>query len=324
MGRLLDKDEARTSRKSLYARSNRIKELRDLLLASEGLPAFGSFNGRELSEAAWRQLGALNSGTVNAVKVSDSMRWLDIAGDMPVAESYPVFAWIVENAVQKRDPAGRGPDYVREIFTSILATLSVTRSVAEKAGRTARLDAAQMSDRSSEGVLIKAGERSKGIEVVRDWLETRCADHLLIVDPYIGPEELDILQLVQASRPGCRVQVMTSRKRQDSPRVAQPWESAYREQWRTISEQAPPDADIAIVGLVGSGKSPIHQRWLISHDHGLELGTSFNSLGYEQDTNIRVLSPAEAQAYRERVLDILEGRMRSHRGKKIVLTYFSL
>jgi hypothetical protein len=106
--------------------------------------------------------------------------------------------------------------------------------------------------------------------------------------------------MLRAANPSCKVKVLTSKKHLNDEHIISP-DDEYRQQWRLISDQAPPKTEIVIVGIESSGKSPIHDRWWITQGGGLKIGTSFNSLGKTQDSMITRIPPTALELL-ERVM----------------------
>ena len=77
----------------------------------------------------------------------------------------------------------------------------------------------------SDSFLISSGERDKAIKFIRDWFANKVKDYLKIHDPYFGPEDLKILQLLAIERPNCRVEILTSQEHQRNQGLSEPWQN---------------------------------------------------------------------------------------------------
>ena len=108
------------------------------------------------------------------------------------------------------------------------------------------------------------------------------------------------MNCVVKTKPDLKVHIITSKKRQETDRKNRALELnvAYSEYWRqNFSDQNPPDTEIVIVGDA-SQDLPVHDRWMLSGNGGIRLGTSFNQIGYGKDSEISTLTPVE---YEERL-----------------------
>jgi hypothetical protein len=141
---------------------------------------------------------------------------------------------------------------------------------------------------------IEAGQRDKAIRIIREWLTEIKPQVLKISDPYFGPSDLELLKIVLEAQPTCRVEILAGEKKQHELGLTLPYDSAYRDHWKEICQHDPPDTHIVIAGLTSNTESPVHERYLISEPHGLELGTSFGGLGRSKVSKISRLSRARA------------------------------
>lgn len=76
--------------------------------------------------------------------------------------------------------------------------------------------------------------------------------------------------------------------------MPKPWDEEYRRCWvQNVSVHSPPDTEIVLFGVAPNGESAIHDRWILSGEKGLRLGTSINSLGMKL-SEISILNSEEA------------------------------
>lgn len=103
------------------------------------------------------------------------------------------------------------------------------------------------------------------------------------------------------------------------------YENAYREYWRAhSSDQMPPLTELAIIGTQTNGILPIHDRWCLTGNSGIRIGTSFNSLGVSKTTEISELNASEVAERRAEAEQYLERRKREHLGEKLTFNFVSL
>ena len=105
------------------------------------------------------------------------------------------------------------------------------------------------ANESDDQSLIKSGEREKALEKIRVWVRNHAKGSIRICNPYFGPENLDIVQLIRAENGDIAIAILTSRKHQNNEGVQQPWEEAYQSYWRLhVSESDPGEVRIVILG----------------------------------------------------------------------------
>jgi hypothetical protein len=143
----------------------------------------------------------------------------------------------------------------------------------------------------------------------------------VIHDPYFGPDELEWVQVIRMAKPNCVIRVMTARRHQPA---GEDLEEVYALAWRRQFDQAPPKAEIAVIGGERSKDSPIHDRWLVSGTSGLRFGTSLNSLGLSKESEVSEMSPADAAVKYAEITQYLLREKTEHNGERLRLTRFWL
>ncbi len=232
------------------------------------------------SQAAWKALTALNSNRVNTVHMEHTRIFMQSASTLPLRQSYPILAWVVENAVKRFGKSDSARTYLRPVYESLLLGTELAWKLAAPYPSHASLS--QTTDTitfNHNSQVLQIGDREKAIQYLKDWFEYEVQEYLKIQDPYFGPEDLEFLRLLLSVNPQCEVYVLTGliNQRKTSKSV----KDVYLEHWHIhISDQKPPNTEVVIVGNQ-QGIPPFHDRWLITKNGGLRLGTSLNSLGHK-------------------------------------------
>lgn len=288
---LSDADPARVWSRALRNHVDRLRMRKEFVeKASEQTTITKS---RDLGRVAWRLLGELNAQETLPSPMERLRPYVKEAASLGLSEGYPVMALALQNAILKY---ARTPQkgIIREMFSAVVLGARLCASVEMRRGGFAS-SAEPLVFGSSElpYVIVNPGEREKAIDFLRSWMEAYLKDYLKIWDPYFGPDDLDLIKLIQSIMPSCRIAIVSSWK-YNKEFVRQPWRESYTGHWATrVSSYEPPDTEIVIVGVGNSGKAPIHDRWWITRDGGLEIGTSWNGLGVKSASKIRVLSAQE-------------------------------
>ena len=320
---LADDDPAREHSRNNLKNRLEILNLKKMMIDQKERDQIGSPSFRLHCPAASRMaLGSLNAGRTTPIHFDNTRDFAVLASELPITESLPILEWIVENAVQRYSGTDQATAYIRPIFD---AMVSATRLAAESASRASSklkwIDHCSAGSSVTNSVLVSAGERDRAMEHLRIWIETSVDEYPKICDPYFGPDDLEILPVVSATKPNCRVHILTSKRHHHDYTSV---EHSYREGWRRISDQAPPVAEITIAGLESSGLLPIHDRWWLSKGSGLRIGTSFNSLGGRRESEISYLTPDEATIREMEVDQYLYRTALEHAGERVLYTTFNL
>jgi hypothetical protein len=324
---MADVDPARRSMR--YSLQNRLDILNTTRALAEKPKTRQEFKEDEedYPQAAWRLLGQLNAGRIASKSQEDVRDYVSIASQMPVSDAYPILAWVIGNAVTRFAGTDQAASILRPIFEATLIASRIAGRMADHNLRVVR--AAFVGDRPSQiggsSNLIRAGERDLAMSRIRVWLEQRVNEYLTICDPFFGPADLDVLKLILSIKPNIQVRILSSLKHQMQEKVETPYEETYRSHWRTqIADQDPPDTEITLVGTQKANDSPIHDRWWLSGESGLRLGTSLNSLGIGKDAELSELSAESVAVFEPVVNRLLQRVAREHNGEKLKFVSFTL
>ncbi|HJZ06393.1 MAG TPA: hypothetical protein VJ327_11185, partial [Patescibacteria group bacterium] len=155
--------------------------------------------------------------------------------------------------------------------------------------------------------LFRVGERAKAIEFITNWLRSNAREYVKICDPYFDEEQLWILQSVPLD---IEVKIVTTGKKLGLPprndhldnltpiviRERQKDErkrlqSLFTKAWNELSNQAPPATLVVLHETIfdTAEKDDFHDRYLITKEAGLSIGTSLNGFG-NQEFLITILS----------------------------------
>ena len=315
---LADKDPARPVAR--HGMRRRLETLRTKKAMIDSPETDGQFEKGhdDMPQSAWLALGSLKAGRANAVRLAQLRPAIRAAGRYALRDAFPIMAWVIENA-QRFSGAFASRSAVRVIFEACIHATELAEIAATSASVTVRegiSPAISIPGATDDSILIKYGERERAEEFVKNYLEASPSSRVRICDQYFGAPELDLVKLVQLAIPTAEVKVLTSLRHQKNEGFLPLYET-YRAGWQGISAQEPPKVEIVAVGFEDSGKSPIHDRIILTENGGIKLGTSWNSIGLSQDSTMGVLSVAEASRLSERMRQFLDDRRRDYAGMRL-------
>lgn len=324
---MADDDPVKARTRDNLSRRLKTQELRRRLADGQVSSQHVTSVEREiLPQSAWILLGSLHANRIATVPVNQTREAVQIAAYLPISQSYPILAWVVENANKRHAKTDQVTTHIRPLFEAMLLGTELAGRMAARSSTRARqamLYASKLS--AGDSTLIKAGQRENALAFITKWFEDDVRSYIKICDPFFGPEDIDVLQMLYCVKPDCNVKILTSRKHHSQSQVTPPYEDAYRTHWRLkVSDQDPPDTEIVIVGTSGTGESPIHDRWWLTQGGGLRLGTSYNSLGLGRDSEISFLTAEEAEAREAEVDRYLQRVEKEHKGEKLLYSLFTL
>jgi len=281
----------------------------------------------EYAQAAWMSLGALNAERTTTVRIEHTRDFIQVAAKHPLDQTYPIFAWAIENVIRRFANIDQAKSHLRSIFLATFLGVELAEKMAARSSaqvKRAKDYSVQLSE--TPNIIFRPGSREEVLEILRDWFEHEVRDFLIICDQFFGPPDLEVLNLLNAVNPECKVQILTSRKHQTDLRLQIPWEEAYRDYWISrVSDQQPPSTEIVVVGTQTRQESPVHDRWWLTAGRGLRVGTSFNSLGITSTSEISRLSPQEAQSREAEIRQYLQRPFKQEfKGERLFYTIFNL
>ncbi len=279
-----------------------------------------------ISEAAQISLDRINAKPRDWIRLEHIRNVIDFAARMPLMRSYSLMAWAIEHAAYRFATDTEARARLAPLFDSAVIAANLALELGtHAANRARRAQNYSLGSPTTATGLIRAGDRDGAIRFIRAWFEENVHEYAKIADPYFGLEELNWVRILAEFVPGCRVQILTSRKAQQDNGVQTPWEDSYNLHWKLrISEQEPPDTEIVVAGRKPRGDSPIHDRFIITKGSGLAIGTSLHDLGITKDAKITILSAEEAADVERDIDQCLNLQLRMHRGEKIQYSRFNL
>lgn len=287
-----------------------------------------SENLDQLPRAAWQNLASLNAGRVAALRPDDVFEHFQSSAKLAIGEAYPIIAWGIQNVVQRSINAKEASNLFKNIFEALMSSAELTQRLTVKLGSVSNMSIMSlpsMQNISSEkSMVVNDGDRDKAIEFISRWLTEAVEDDLVIADPYFGSSDLDVLKIINELCPEIKVTILTSRKQQSQDGHAGTTQEAFLSSWLEISDQDPPETDVMVVGLQKSQQLPIHDRWWLSKNSGMKLGTSYKSLGIKLTSSVSVMEKDDFQQIRKEVMEYVKRSKREVDGERVIYSLFSI
>ena len=313
---MVDDDPARAAARHEMERRLETLRARDSISSNPETWDQVDLNGEDLARSAWLALGSLNAELANDVSMEQLRPAVRAAGRCALRHGYPILAWVIENAVRRFGGSIQSRSTIRLIFEGAASATRLAQIAADNVSLASRRGTSSEAPDTSDGrLMVRQGDRDRAEEFVRNWLDRWVSRYVYICDQYFRPADLDLIKLIQSVAPDIEISVLTGKHGQPKGDF---FADSYRRGWRKISSQRPPRVKIVAVGVDGSGKSPIHDRCILTERSGLEIGTSWNSLGHSQDSNISVLIARDASAMSDRVREFLLEERREYGSDRLV------
>lgn len=119
-------------------------------------------------------------------------------------------------------------------------------------------------------------EQEEALNIIKKWINQNVKEYLKIYDPYFNEEMIEIFKYLNVP---ARIFVYTSEKTAEIDGI----QSRYAQYWDRICDHIPPETHFYVFHTK-SGETPLHDRFIISENSGLDLGTSLNGFGSKFST----------------------------------------
>ncbi len=282
--------------------------------------AFADAKRQHCVNAAWIALGQLNSGYSRHCHHEKLNPYIEISAGGAMKDAYCILSYVIENAVSRHASTDHAREILRPLFDAMMQGTQMSLQMAQRQTRKAervRHNAPGASGAApGDTLIIENGERQKAVEFLSTWLSDEASGFVKICDPYLGPQDVcDILLLVQERNPDLKVKFLLGQEGFSADQL-RGLRAALIDQWVRVCGQNPPDTKVALCYTRVTKKFPVHDRWWLTENGGLYLGTSFNGLGH-RISNILRLCAIDAQQ-NERIVDsYLDGREEWYEGEAL-------
>ena len=282
-------------------------------------------NKKQKMEITKMLLSSLNSGRGSTVHIEDTRQDVKDASHMDLQDAYTIFSWTIENAVRRHADTDQAKTILRPLYEAVRLSSELSFRIASRIRSVTDqgIDIARRSNDSSESGLILPGERNKALEILKTWA-SQAIGFIKITDPFFGLEELEFIKMIRSVNLDIEIFILTSRKHQIGSQIQQPWDESYRSYWRLhVSDADPGNVKIIMIGKSSDGGHPIHDRWWLTENSGLRLGTSANGLGM-RSSEISKISESEVPNMLAEVDKFILGRVRTVENERLDHSSFYL
>lgn len=306
--RSLDVDEAR--QEHLRSRADAAKVARNLADKVDS-DVLRDVDDEHLADSCRRNLASLNAGRIIVKPSEEFWPLLVRAQRMSMVDAFPLWCWVIENRLKSTSAIERRP--LESILEGLFIAADITKALSGKFKATTNERAGTIRD----------GERAQFLEMVSNWARTHNGSLIRLSDPYFGPAEIDILKLIFENAPDSSFRVAVSKKHLREQGIVSP-EDAFAEAWTTSYDFSPPPTEFAVAGLAKDGQHPIHDRWIVTENGGLSIGSSIKSMGSGRTSDVTILDSASSTEKCVEIDKIFMGQIPLVAGSTVRATRFNL
>lgn len=322
---MFNDDPAKSKNKAIAkAELNTLKVKKDMSKSDSSYRYDSNVQPGQYSDIAWNMLGGLNSGKLPPLFLDQTRQLITLGSKLPLVYGYPVWAFVLENIAKQYSKTPQAFAIIHPIYEACICVAQLSGWISSNASQTLPMISGRSEGEvASSHIVIAANEKEKAKKYIDNWLSENSIDKLIICDPYFGKEELEMVKSVLAIRPNCVIDILASKLHQEKERESGGAENAFRNYWRQLTSIDAASVTITLVGFE-NGKSPIHDRWILSDKAGLRLGTSLNGLGGKTASEISKMSEVEVSGFMPEVSKYLTAHVRDKDGQRLDYSIFTL
>lgn len=282
-------------------------------------------NYRLVVSGIFKALKSLNSDRIVAKKISQLINYLPIGNKLPMHEVFPVFMYYLANCsrtYKEKVLEGSVSEIHRENFNEAVRSTNLVQLLSNRRKSQERSYSRFIIDEEfSSNKAIKPNSRDEALTFIRNWIQDEVEEFLFIVDPYFTKEGLEILKTVKGINEELEIDILGS-KDGPQPNI----EEEYKNYWDRISDELPPFTNITFCwNPENLNNFPIHDRWLLTKNGGMRMGTSINSLGKNKESELSIMKPSEALNILENtVLEYIKRKKREINNQRLSYKSFNL
>lgn len=315
---LADGDRARKNEKAALEARIKLQRLQKEAASDPEKVELNEESDSDISELSMRNLSALNANRIIPRAVEDFKNLNARAAALPFESAYSVWSWILENAIRKGGSNSKGGRAVSNAFNAAMNAGELVISLLHGA-----VNALNPGGFSRNG-LVRPGGREDALALIVDWAKRIDGRPIVISDPYFGPDDVDLIFEIAKAAPHSNVRVLTGRRHLMGLELNGNFEAAFADAWRSVCDATASDIEICVIGVNSDGDHPIHDRWFLSQDDGLRLGTSAKSLGNYRVSEVSNIEREDVPVRLNLVNSFLDRTVRVWEGSRITVSSFSL
>ncbi|PFK43442.1 hypothetical protein COJ23_25105 [Priestia megaterium] len=249
-------------------------------------------------------------------------KWMKSAIGFDYNTIYLCASWYIENFITGRNVSKRNSSELNDLYSGTIQLLSLIQSVDEVLSNSAvSLNGDsffQLLTGSDDLKTYVVGQGEEAFSNIKTWLSENVSSYVKIYDPYFDEQTMELLKYITDE---ARITILTSAKTTEISDDS--LQNKYKSKWLSICDQLPPETHFHVFATP-NGKTPMHDRFIISDRAGIQLGTSLNGFG-KRDSTIRYLKSEEKVSIENNIINsLLIMPPATHDNQKLSVKTFTL
>lgn len=269
------------------------------------------------ADMAWQLLGKLNASNHPPIKTTRFHTFLKGVSKYDYEGMYPLLSYYVHMLGEKYQGRANAQKFIRPIF-DVFKVCAFSFSKIYNFETTVRNKA--IGGESKKSIAVDFDEMEKAVDFMKCWVNELNGYDLFIFDPYFSLEDLRFIGDAISKDPDFNIKIMTSIKQKNniasacggdiSEGIVGFWEE-------NISTGEMPEVELLFAGAASlDWELPIHDRWWLSEDTGVTIGTSMNGVGKRLSVLSR-LDSNETAEIEQKLESYINKKQKSFDGKRV-------
>ncbi len=278
-----------------------------------------------LGQIAWSELGRLNATRATGRSAQANLDLLEAARDADLEDLYPIASYAIEATSARYERTNEGPEYLRAQLFAIAEACELAFTAAQVTNRPDTPPGGiEEVARHAMTSFVAAGGREDALAALSGWLATSKSTYVKICDPYFGPADLNLLEVIARVLPKADVYVLTSLKAAGFS-SGRDVSDEFEKSWGRIPPQLRPSScTVVATGIARSYLFGIHNRWLVLEDCGIDLGTSAGAIGADRSHILTYMDPRTRSKCELDVDEYLNMKQKFWKDERLVYRVFTL
>lgn len=273
----------------------------------------------KLPSIAWKSLGKLNA---NNMKIDrKNTNYMNLLKSICLYDPHDMYA-LVSFYIATLSISAKGEENARKILYPVFNTIVSNIGLFLKMYKVGSLRLENHKE-DHEQIVIEPDRQDDAVNFLKSWISRLHGKTIYIVDKYFHLEDLSTISKSINNDPNYKIKIFTVQKREEeilnSSGSNNSLDVVLEDYWKTnICSESIPEIHITFASIKGESDEefPLHDRWWLSDNGGIRLGTSINSLG-RSFSEISVLTNRQYQNIEQTIGGFLDESQREIKGKKI-------
>jgi len=299
---------------------NRYNDLKEIdAFSQKSEPVNDNVNVSNYISSLVDNIKDINSNLIKAKKIADLKSVLLAASKLSLDQSITMYEYYFKNIssanysnIDSAKTIGILNNNMDSIFKSNIIINSIEKIKESKS--VSLNDGIRLEDNS---IIIKGTERAKAIQIFKQFIIEEAEEYLYIIDPYFNTRDAEFLYTIHKCDKNIDIKVLCCKifTQED-----------IMNEWRNTTKDEIANCEIVFTYFKSNSEKPIHDRYILSKNSGLRLGTSINSIGSAMKfSEISRMNKQEVnKLLSEELTSYLQGTKKEVNGERLLRMSYTL